>query len=122
MPGFYLALGDLPAGFSYPQEYVRFCEENGPTWRLNTWGFFQDEHLEPRSRGLKARYPSRTLVPFARSWTNDDVACFELVQDCVRIAVVHDYASSGWEDCGSFTSLAAFLASVDLAEAEWLES
>lgn len=123
VPAFVLPQHELPAGFVYPTEYVAFYSDHGSSWRLNTWGFFQAEHLLPRYKGMKARYPARTLIPIARCWDNDDVACFEFSPSSgsSKLVLVHDYASAGWEHRGQFASIQEWLGLVDLWEQEWLQ-
>lgn len=46
--------------------------------------------------GLKKRYPTRMLVPFARRIDNDNIACWDL-DKAGRVSIIHDFASPGWE-------------------------
>jgi hypothetical protein len=88
-----LSAPDLPPEFSYPPEFIR-AVESGLT-QLEPWEVLQDERLFRRHQGLQQRFPERRLVPFAARGDNDDVACWDL--DTGRVAVIHDYASPGWE-------------------------
>ena len=45
---------------------------------------------------LEKRYPERNLIPFARRGDCDDVACFEVGKG-EQVYVIHDFASSGYE-------------------------
>jgi hypothetical protein len=56
---------------------------------------------------MRQRYPLRKLVPFARRQDDDDVACFDL--DRGAVAIVHDYASPGWEGNAEFADFRAWL-------------
>ena len=56
--------------------------------------------MRDRFLGLRNRYPDRLLVPFAVRQDNDDVACWDIDQG--NVAVVHDFASPGWERRGEF--------------------
>lgn len=88
----------LPPGFKYPSEYLWLI--NRRLVFLNPWILFFGEGSELiRYSGLRKRYPNRTLVPFARRLSNDDVACWEN-DDNQRVVVVNDFESSGWEDSG----------------------
>ena len=89
----------LPPRFKYPSEYLWLI--NRRLVFLNPWMLCSIDEVEIRYRGLQKRYPNRTLVPFARRFDNDDVACWEN-DDNKRVVVVHDFASSGWEDTGEF--------------------
>lgn len=55
-----------------------------------------DEHLDIRISGLIKRFPERKLVPFARRYNNDDIACFE-VGEGEKVFIIHDFSSPGWE-------------------------
>ena len=61
------------------------------------WQLLFGEWVKVRADGLRKRYPNRRLVPFARRFTSDDVACWE-GSDNESVVVVHDFASKGWED------------------------
>ena len=45
---------------------------------------------------LEKRYPERNLIPFARRGDCDDIACFEVGKG-EQVYVIHDFASSGYE-------------------------
>ena len=66
---------ELPTGFTYPRAFLR-AVERGLT-HLEPWWVFDGDNLRSRARGLRARFPDRALVPFARREDNDDVACWE---------------------------------------------
>jgi hypothetical protein len=88
-----LSIADLPGDFEYPPEFVRVVElgltQLEPGWIID------GDHLRTRYRGLRKRYPSRMLVPFAIRQDCDDVACFELNRP--GVVIIHDFASPGWE-------------------------
>jgi hypothetical protein len=88
-----LSIADLPEDFEYPPELVRVVEL-GLT-QLEPWWVLEGDLLRTRYRGLRERYPSRTLVPFAIREDRDDVACFELNRP--GVVIIHDFASPGWE-------------------------
>ncbi|GAA0383751.1 hypothetical protein [Streptomyces luteireticuli] len=113
-----LTIDDLPEGFEYPDEFVRVVEL-GLT-NLEPWWIFDGDLLRRRLVGLQERYPGRRLVPFARRQDNDDVACWDLDQG--GIAVVHDFASAGWEQRARFEDFNSWLrqAIEDLIEFESL--
>lgn len=88
-----LPLTELPEGFEYPREFVRVVEL-GLT-KLEPWWIIEGDQLRERFLGLAKRYETRSLVPFAARQDNDDVACWDV--DRGTVVVVHDYASSGYE-------------------------
>lgn len=88
-----LSRPELPEGFEYPTEFLRIVGL-GLT-RLEPWWIVEGGLLEDRYRGLKSRYPKRTLVPFAVRQDRDDVACFDL--DSKDVVVIHDFTDAGWE-------------------------
>ena len=88
-----LAIEDLPRGFDYPASFVRVVEL-GLT-NLEPWWIITGALLQDRQRGLEIRYPARNLVVFAIRQDRDDVACWDL--DEGGVAIIHDFASSGFE-------------------------
>jgi hypothetical protein len=88
-----LSVGDLPQGFEYPREFVRVVEFGltniEPRWII------EGGRLRHRFAGLQQRYPDRNLVPFAVRQDNDDIACWDTMTG--DVAVVHDFASPGYE-------------------------
>ena len=88
-----LTIGDLPEGFDYPSSFIRVVEL-GLT-NLEPWWIITGDLLRDRQRGLEARYPARQLVVFAMRQDRDDVACWDL--DEGGVAIVHDFASPGFE-------------------------
>jgi hypothetical protein len=95
-----LSTGDLPAGFEYPHEFVRVVEL-GLT-NIEPWWIIDGDRLRSRFTGLRERYPERSLVPFAIRQDNDDVACWDTVAG--NVAIVHDFASPGYEQCTGFSN------------------
>lgn len=85
----------LPSGFHYSGFYKRLIALN--LTNLEPWRILQGQMLIQRTVGLRERYPSRLLVPFARRIDSDAVACWDLDADCDAISVIHDFANSGWE-------------------------
>ncbi|MCT8343389.1 hypothetical protein LG003_11140 [Photorhabdus kleinii] len=49
---------------------------------------------------MKAQYPERQLVPFAKVSYSDDIACFDSsdISGDPKIFFIHAFASTGWED------------------------
>lgn len=90
----------LPQGFTYPRQFLRIIEQE--IQDLTPWHILSGERLRMRREGLQERYP-RNLVPFARRQDNDDVACWEGT-DNHRVVIIHDFASSGWENRESYSS------------------
>lgn len=113
-----LSIADLPSDFHYPTSFIRVVEL-GLT-DLEPWEILVGDRLRERYRGLAQRFPGRRLVPFAIRQDNDDVACWDLEQEAGRVAVIHDFASPGWEDRSQFPSFNGWLrqAVEDLIEFE----
>ena len=99
-----LPLTELPEGFDYPREFVRVVEL-GLT-NLEPWWILQGDQLRDRFLGLRKRYETRSLVPFATRQDNDDVACWDL--DRGTVVVVHDFASPGYEQRGELPNFYAW--------------
>lgn len=111
---FFLSKDTLPKNFRYPPSYIQYVAGDLPN--LEPWHFFY-KYLEHRFNGLKGRYPTRIIVPFARRSDNDDVACFDASEssDNPKVIIIHDWATEGWENRGE---CADFLSWVELAKEE----
>lgn len=104
---FYIPKNLLPLGFEYAEDYSEFADCELPD--LDPWSFYYsfNELVTYGYYGLKKRYPSRVLVPFARRVDNDDVACFDASESSgsPSVIIIHDFASPGWEvrgECKNF--------------------
>lgn len=86
---------DLPDEFSYPSLFIRVVEL-GLT-NLEPWWIIEGDVLLMKYEGLRKRYPTRRLVPFARRQDNDDVACWDLELAGQGVVIIHDFAEPGWE-------------------------
>lgn len=91
----------LPARFDYPPQLLRIVDQN--LIDLQPWVILLGDPLRERYLGLSSRFPKRTLVPFARRWDNDDLACWD-GRDSVTVFVIHDFASPGYEQRQKFES------------------
>ncbi|MCM1235244.1 MAG: hypothetical protein NC489_34520 [Ruminococcus flavefaciens] len=85
--------------FSYPAEFIKVAELNLADFQM--WYLMDNEQVDDRIKGLKLRYPSRKLIPFARRDDNDDIACFE-VGKSNRVQIIHDFAEEGFEQRKEF--------------------
>ena len=92
--------------FVYPKAYLRLIELN--LVDFGDWYFIPEDQIERRIAGLKKRYPKRELIPFARRDDNDDIACFELKKEG-EIQIIHDFASTGYEQRKEFVDIWAWL-------------
>ncbi|WP_449478391.1 hypothetical protein [Streptomyces abikoensis] len=91
---------ELPEGFSYPDGFLRAVDAG--LVGLDPWWLLEGEALRARVDGLRARFPDRRLMPFARREDNDDVACWDLASGTVR--VIHDFTTPGREDRQEFAT------------------
>ena len=94
-----LLLAELPAGVRYPGAFLRLVER-GLT-HFQPWWVIEGTHLRDRYTGLKERYPGRKLLPFAQREDCDDIACWEAGRG-EEVVIIHDFASPGWEERGTF--------------------
>jgi hypothetical protein len=97
---------ELPVGIRYPGAFTRLVTR-GITF-LEPWNILQGDRLRQRHRGLRERFPARTLVPFARREDNDDVACWEAGKGD-RVVRIHDFSKAGTENRGEFPDFYAWL-------------
>ncbi len=91
---------ELPPGFSYPLAFRRIFDLG--LVNLEPWWLLSGETLRLRFQGLRARYPMRCLIPFARRTDNDDVACWDYSKGNRTVCIIHDFASEGWEQREEF--------------------
>lgn len=80
--------------FQYPLEFIKIVNLN--LIDFDMWYLMSNEQVDIRIKGLRSRYPSRKLVPFARRDDNDDIACFEVGKGN-NVQIIHDFASEGFE-------------------------
>lgn len=85
---------ELPPGVRYPAALRRLVARG--LQNLEPWYVFDASQARERMHGLGRRFPTRTLLPFARREDNDDVACFDS-QMPDEVVIVHDFSSQGWE-------------------------
>ena len=91
---------ELPEWFNYPREFLRIVDQG--LLDFDPWIVLQGERLKIRFKGLQERYPNRELIPFARREDNDDVACWD--RHKAGVVIIHDFASSGYEDREGYES------------------
>ncbi|MDE5908326.1 MAG: hypothetical protein K2H52_06270 [Lachnospiraceae bacterium] len=82
------------SNYVYPAEFVKIVELNLVDFEI--WYLMSNEQVNTRIKGLKSRYPSRNLIPFARRDDSDDIACFE-VEKGNSVQIIHDFAGEGFE-------------------------
>lgn len=85
--------------FEYPTAFIELI--NRGIVDLEPWVVMEGEYLQLRLEGLRNRYPNRNLIPFARRIDNDDIACWHN-NNSSKVIVIHDFASSGWENKKNF--------------------
>jgi hypothetical protein len=114
----------LPRGFRYPDIFLKIISV-GPLPDIEPWWFLciHEETALFWLTSLKAQYPSRTLVPFAKLEDSDDVACFDGTDTSGSPAVkyVHAFASAGWEDRGEEPDFSSWLVEAHALSKEWRE-
>ena len=118
MSAFFLPADDVPAGFSYPASFRLLVERGLLNWE--PWELLDGAPLAARFDGVRRRYPSRSLVPFARRGDRDDVACWDLDRNPGVISIIEDFAPAGDEQTGLLESLGDWvrLALADMVEFE----
>jgi|LSQX01.2.fsa_nt_gb hypothetical protein len=94
MGDFFIDASELPEGFAYPDSFLKLVRLD--LVELEPWFILNRHDAQYRMQGLGVRYPGRVLIPFARRFDNDDVACFA-VNRSDEVQIIHDYASSGYE-------------------------
>ena len=97
---------DLPEWFEYPSQFIRVVEL-GLT-NLEPWHVLDGEEISLLLDGLRKRYTTRMLIPFARRIDDDDVACWD-IDRAGKVSIIHDFASPGWEQQAEFDDFYAWL-------------
>lgn len=93
---------EIYSNFKYPKEFIKIINLN--LLDFDFWYIMDEEQVKMRIMGLKKRYPSRKLIPFARRDDCDDIACFEMgYENKVNVQVIHDFASDGFEQRKEYT-------------------
>ena len=80
--------------YVYPAEFVKIVALNLVDFDM--WYIMSNEQVDYRKKGLRVRYPTRKLIPFARRDDCDDIACFEVGKEN-SVQIIHDFAGEGWE-------------------------
>ncbi len=82
-----------PEWIKYPKLYIELSKGNIEDFL--PWYLMRQEQIFIRSKYLRKLY-KRELFPFARKDCSDDVACWEKGEE-EKVLIIHDFASSGWE-------------------------
>jgi hypothetical protein len=105
---FIVPANQRPVWLEYPHSFCRLAEQG--LVHLTPWHIMEAERAIVHARGLAERYPSRELFPFAYRQDNDDVACWSRGTG-EKVFVIHDFASTGWEDEAAFDDVWAWFRS-----------
>lgn len=102
----------LPENFSFPQSYIEFISQEEVPYLEPWWFLFEyREDADFWIDEIAKQYPSRSLIPFAKAGSTDDVACFDGSDTSgnPKVFYVHTFASTGWEDRGDVENFDAWL-------------
>ncbi|MFW7381992.1 MAG: hypothetical protein ACOH5I_24515 [Oligoflexus sp.] len=92
----------LPDWFEYPPEFLRIIDLR--LMNLDPWHILEGDMLEDRFNGISERFSDKCYIPFAYRSDNDDVACWSKEGGNEKVLVIHDFASSGWEQVKTYNS------------------
>lgn len=81
-------------GFEYPAGLLKVIDLGIED--MDYWFLLEAPFAEEYCHDMKARYPNRCLIPFAKKCDSDDVACFEIGREG-KVEIIHDFADPGWE-------------------------
>jgi hypothetical protein len=96
---FILPANELPNWVEYPHSFCRIVEQQ--LIHITPWHIVEGVRALRQFQGLADRYPSRELFPFAYRQDNDDVACWGRGTG-EKVFIIHDFASAGYENEGTF--------------------
>lgn len=91
---------DVDVAIAYPEGLERVFRQG--LIDLTPWHLLDRDAAKQRLHGLRARY-SVKYIPFARRQDNDDIACIDPTRPG-HVAIVHDFASQGYERRRDFES------------------
>lgn len=97
--------------FKFPQSYLDLMTiglpDIAPWWWLAT----HEDSLTYWEETLRNQFPSRSLIPFAKDGSSDDVACFDNSSSSKnpKILTIHAFCSPGWELRGEVRSFSEWL-------------
>lgn len=105
-----------PSWLDYPHSFKRMVGQT--LTNLTPWHIMESNEALKRFEGLKERYPNRNLFPFAYRQDNDDVACWASGEG-EKVYIIHDFASSGWEDEQQFPDIWSWFRSAIEETIDW---
>jgi hypothetical protein len=115
----------LPPGFRFPRSYVSILEQ-AELPELDPWWFLAEnpELATFWAETLKRQFPGRSLIPFAKLDTGDDLAAFDGSDTSgdPKVLYVHAYASPGWECRGEARNFDAWLQETKQEAEEYRDS
>lgn len=121
MPHHTFSVPLVPSDFRYPDAFHDYCAAPYDDI-LIPWYIFDDaEEANDWLETVREWYPTRSLIPFARDYSQgDDIACFDGADTTgnPKVHFVHCFASAGWEDRGYVESFTDW---VKIAKEEHLE-
>lgn len=102
----------LPESFYFPQSYLAFVSQEDIPY-FEPWSFLCKYEVSAKFwiDEIAKQYPTRSLVPFAKAGSTDDVVCFDGSDTSgnPKVFYVHTFASPGWEDRGDIENFDAWL-------------
>ena len=105
---FILQPDECPEWLVYPHSFCRIVDQS--LIHVTPWHIMDGQRALVHFRGLAERYPSRDLFPFAYRQDNDDIACWAKGMG-EKVFIIHDFASPGYENEGSFDDVWAWFRS-----------
>ena len=111
----------LPNNFKFPQSYLDLVENGLPDIEPWWWLASHKDSAIYWADTLRKQFPSRTLVPFAKHSSSDDIACFDGsdTSNNPKVLYIHSFCSPGWEHRGEASSFAEWLQKTEIEAAEF---
>ncbi len=109
----------LPTWFEYPTQLLMMVKNSQID--IGPWSLMREKSLKIMKEGLKKQYPYRKLLPFARRFDCDDVACFDVAEpsDNPEVIIIHNYASPGWEGREEYDNFDSWLEAAKKDAEDW---
>jgi hypothetical protein len=116
----------IPRKFKFPQSYLDFITTELPN--IDPWWWLAP-HIDSLiywAETLRDQFPSRSLTPFAKDGSSEDIACFDGsdISENPKILVIHSFCAPGWELRGRASSFSEWLQeketeAADLKSEDW---
>jgi hypothetical protein len=111
----------ISSEFKFPQLYLDLIRTGLPEIKPWWWLAPHNDSLIYWDETLRDQFPSRSLIPFAKDGSSDDVACFDGsdISENPKVLVIHSFCAPGWELRGRASSFLEWLQEKEIEAADY---